>query len=75
MASDVEHICKAAAQLGEGPLWDWREECLWWIDILGQSLHRFDPASRTSSPSDVGRLIGTVVVRESGGLVLSLIHI
>ncbi len=71
MGSEVEVICKAAARLGEGPLWDWREECLWWVDILGQSLHRHDPRSRTNSHFDVGRLIGTVVVRESGVLVLA----
>lgn len=71
MGSEVEVICKAAAQLGEGPLWDWREECLWWVDILGQSLHRYDPVSGKSTQFDVGRLIGTVVVRESGGLVLA----
>lgn len=71
MADGVECVCEAAAQLGEGPLWDWREECLWWVDILGQALHRFDPASRSSTRFDVGRPIGTVVVRESGGLVIA----
>ena len=72
MGSEVELVCDAAAELGEGPLWDWRAGCLWWIDILGRALHRFDPQARIDARFDVGYLIGTVVVRESGGVVLAL---
>lgn len=37
-------VWPAAAALGEGTLWSQREQALYWVDILGHRLHRFDPA-------------------------------
>src|SRR5262249_27795465 len=34
----------ARAELGEGPLWHAAEGCLYWVDIPGRVLHRYDPA-------------------------------
>lgn len=34
-------------ELGECVLWDWRDETLWWVDIVGCELYRFDPGSQT----------------------------
>lgn len=33
------------ATLGEGPIWDVSRKCLWFVDIKGHRIHRFDPAS------------------------------
>lgn len=33
---------ESADQLGEGPVWDHRSQCLWWVDILRARLHRCD---------------------------------
>jgi sugar lactone lactonase YvrE len=71
MESTPELVCDVVAELGEGPLWDWRENCLWWVDILGRALHRFDPATGRDDLFDVGQAVGTVVVRGSGGVVLA----
>jgi sugar lactone lactonase YvrE len=40
--------------LGEGALWSAREQCLYWVDILGRRLHRFHHATgeRNSWPFD-----------------------
>ena len=45
---ELEATCvlDAHAQLGECPLWDERSRHLYWIDIDGQAVHRFDPATR-----------------------------
>ena len=32
-----------AAELGEGPVWVGRDAALWYVDIKGRRLHRFDP--------------------------------
>jgi xylono-1,5-lactonase len=46
----AECVLPAEALLGEGALWSVREQALYWVDILGRKLHRFDPATaRTSS--------------------------
>ena len=34
-----------AARLGEGPVWVEWERALWFVDIEGRALHRFDPGS------------------------------
>jgi sugar lactone lactonase YvrE len=33
--------------LGEGPLWSVRDARLWWTDIQGRRLYRYDPVART----------------------------
>lgn len=65
-------ILDAKATLGEGPIWDTRENALWWIDINEHKLHRFDPSANENRTWDVGQRVGTVVPRASGGLMLAL---
>lgn len=65
-------ILDAQATLGEGPIWDARENVLWWIDINECRLHRFDPATKNNTTYDIGQRVGTVVPRASGGLMLAV---
>jgi len=44
--ADTATVALAArAQLGECPLWSPTEARLYWEDIDGRAVHRFDPAS------------------------------
>ena len=52
---------------GEGPLWD--KNRLLYVDIEAYKIIAFDPATREEKIWDVGQRVGTVVARESGGLV------
>jgi sugar lactone lactonase YvrE len=69
---DIACVVDAGAFLGEGPLWDWRADVLWWLDIKSRLIHRHDPVTgrndRFPAPQDPGCL----AVRERGGLVISL---
>ena len=72
MDAQVESVTDTSAILGEGPIWDAESGALWWVDILGERLHRFDPALDQDEVFDVGEMIGTVVPRSSGGVALAL---
>ena len=48
-AVNVEVVSRVGALLGEGPIWDARAECLWWVDIIGKALHRFEPGPEAAN--------------------------
>lgn len=54
---------------GEGPIWHHR--FLYYVDIEGHKIVRFDPATNQETIWDVGERVGTVVVRDKGGLVFA----
>lgn len=67
----VDVVLAAEARLAEGPVWDARSSCLWWVDILRGRVHRFDPVSGADTFFEVGEDVGTVAVRAAGGLVIA----
>ncbi|WP_438480477.1 SMP-30/gluconolactonase/LRE family protein [Oleiharenicola lentus] len=52
--------------LAEGALWSWREQELIWVDILGGTLNRFDPATGKNRAHTLPSLVGTAVPRTDG---------
>jgi sugar lactone lactonase YvrE len=54
------------AQWGEGPIW-W-EGALYYVDIEGHRVLRYDPVSAEDKSWDVGQRVGTGVPRWGGGL-------
>jgi sugar lactone lactonase YvrE len=68
----TELILDAKAALGEGALWDANAQRLWWVDILSGHLHAHDPNQQANHVFDVGQMVGTVVVRRRGGLMLAV---
>lgn len=71
MGVEVEVAVGPGAVLGEGPLWDAGGGLLWWIDIPGQQLHRFDPASGTDEGRDLPWMPGTIALLPDGGLAVA----
>jgi sugar lactone lactonase YvrE len=65
----------AGAQLGEGALWSPRTQALWWVDILGRRLHRWQWTDGARSSWDFGEEVSAVAERAGGaGLLLALRH-
>jgi L-arabinonolactonase len=68
----IERIGDGIDELGEGPLWDVREQRLYWIDSLGKRIHRVDAAGGDHCSWTVPEHIGSLALRQGGGAILSL---
>ena len=58
--------------LGEGPVWDPRAQCLWWVDIRGPFVRRFDLRGERIDTWTMPEMVGSLAVRKRGGLLLAL---
>jgi sugar lactone lactonase YvrE len=65
-------VWNVGAVLGEGPVWVERDRALWFTDIKGRKVHRFDPAAGTGRSWDSPEQIGFVLPAGSGGFVAGL---
>lgn len=72
MSRELKVLVDIRALVGEGALWDEKAQVLYWIDILSNALYIYNPASGENRHYDVGQHVGTVVLREGGGVMLSL---
>ena len=70
----IECVVDAHAQVGEGPVWDAQEQVLWWTDINGRAMHRFDPATGMDTVHEMPFRVGCFALRASGGFVLAAEH-
>ena len=68
----AELVVDAHATLGEGPVWDADRGVLWWVDIEGKQLHRFDPSTRADTTIPTATMVGAVALRNGGGLLAAL---
>ncbi len=63
------------AQLGECPVWDSRSGVLFWADIEGKQIHRFDPATGSNESRDtVGRPGSFVLTQDPAILLVAMEH-
>ncbi len=60
------------AVLGEGSLWDATTQRLYWVDIYGQRLFCTDPESGATQRWELPSIVTTVVLGETGRIILAL---
>ena len=65
-------VLDAKAQTGESPVWVPEEQALYWTDIPGKTLNRFDPATGDNRVWPMPEQVGSFALREGGGLVAAL---
>ena len=70
--ADVRCVLKWNAIVGESPLWHPAEKRLYWVDIHGKKVHRFDPATGQNETFNLPDLVTCLAFRKEGGLVLTL---
>ena len=72
MSGEARLIWNLQARLGEGALWDERDDAFWFTDIKGRKIYRYDPASGGRSEWDSTEQVGFVVPATSGGFIAGL---
>ena len=59
-------------ELGESPVWSVDEQVLFFVDIKGRVLHRFDPRSGNVVSRAMPEEIGCIGLRKGGGFIAGL---
>jgi sugar lactone lactonase YvrE len=60
------------AELGECPVWSTDEQALYFVDIKGKALHRFEPSTRHHTLVAMPEEIGCIGIRKGGGFIAGL---
>ena len=68
----VECIVDNRSIVGECPVWCPRERVLYWIDIYAPAIFRYDPATGENRRWAMAEPVGSIALRESGGLVAAM---
>jgi sugar lactone lactonase YvrE len=71
MTTQPTQVEAPVCTLGEGPVWDARDQSLYWVDIPEGRVHQI-AADGSLSSWDTGQPVGTVIPRASGGLVVAV---
>ena len=59
-------------QVGESPLWSVAEQALYWVDIEGRRLHRFDWTSGLEQSWPMAERIACIALHADGGLIAGM---
>lgn len=69
--ADIQHLFPSQDQLGEGPLWDYRQQQLFWVDIDGKRIHQLDPVTCIYTVFHIPVKVGVLGLRRCGGFVMA----
>jgi L-arabinonolactonase len=69
----AELVVDSRCELAECPTWHEPTRSLWWTDIHGRALHRFEPASAHHDIRPLGDRLGSFAFTESGGMVAAFV--
>lgn len=69
----IAPLGEARCGLGEGPVWDSREQALYWVDSLAPAVYRYDYAKRQTETWRLpGDSVGSLAPCERGGLIVAM---
>ena len=69
---EFEVMVEKRALVGEGTIWDEDNRLLYWVDILGHEVYQYNPQTGMNRTIPTLQAVGTVVLREKGGLIVAL---
>jgi sugar lactone lactonase YvrE len=67
----INTLSNVRADLGEGPVWDEKNQILYWIDILNGLIHEYHLESGMSQYFSVGEMIGSYALTDQGNLIVA----
>ncbi len=70
--NSADLLLDTTSTLGEGPVWDWKNKLLFWVDIEGGLLHCYNPIGQEHQKWTFGQMLGAVVPTENSTLLLAL---
>ncbi|MEQ1755673.1 MAG: SMP-30/gluconolactonase/LRE family protein [Micropepsaceae bacterium] len=68
----IECVADTRCILGEGPLWDEKSQCLYWVDIKAPAIWRLDPKTGETRSWVMPYRVGAIAFRSRGGLVAAM---
>lgn len=68
----LECVFPVDAKLGEGPMWSAREGALWFVDIKGQRVYRYEAATRSTLSWRAPEEVGFIVAARRGQFICGL---
>ncbi|MBW8754510.1 MAG: SMP-30/gluconolactonase/LRE family protein [Sphingomonadales bacterium] len=68
----IERVATQRCGLGEGAVWDHEAKALYFLDIFGKTVFRYDPASGETQSWQTPTHVGALALREGGGAVLAM---
>jgi L-arabinonolactonase len=69
---NITRVGSVQCKVGEGPLWDVTEQALYFIDLLDCRVWRYRPASGLFRNWKVPSMIGSMALRQKGGVIVAL---
>jgi sugar lactone lactonase YvrE len=72
MILSARRISQTPAMLGESPLWDAQNECLYWVDSVACKVHRHDVRTGTFREWLLPSMVGSVGLSQGARLLVGL---
>ena len=69
--SEIEHLISVQDEVGETPIWIPDEQAMYWIDLEGSAVHRYDPTTGERKNWTLDAAVTALARRASGGWILA----
>lgn len=68
----IQCIADTKCTLGEGPVWDEKNQALFWVDILENKIYRYDSLSASVDWWETPEHVGFIILKKDGDLIAGL---
>lgn len=69
MQAEISFLGEHRARLGESPLWDQRNNCIWWVDAIAQRICAADSEGKLLAQIDTPQPVGSIGLAIDGLIV------